>query len=186
MNLPNKVFILSIILIIAGCAYSVQETKETAVQPISTNTQKPLTFGLQKGDLAPPYAVMTTEGAILDNGSFSGPVLLYFFATWCPYCKEDFDVLSGVYPEYEDEVSILAIDMDLKEDANLINSYAAKFPALGSIWYALGNPKTLSAYQIKYTTTKYAIDGDGKVIYAGSGAFTEEQWRTLLEAMKNS
>ncbi len=185
MKLSNSIFILCIILIMSGCAYSVQETTETAAQPISTNTQMPLTFGLQKGDLAHPFSVMTTDGMILDNGSFSGPVLLYFFTTWCPYCKEDFDTLSLIYPEYEEEVSILAIDMDLKEDAGLISSYATRFPALDSVWFALGNPKTLSAYQIKYTTTKYAIDRSGKVLYAGSGAFTEEQWRTLLDAMKD-
>jgi thiol-disulfide isomerase/thioredoxin len=184
MKLSTVVLIVSIILI-GGCSTG-QETTEKASQPINTNTEKPLKHGLQKGDLAPPYSAITTKGAILQNGSFSGPVLLYFFATWCPYCMEDLTTLSSIYPEYEEDVNILAIDMDLKEDAELIDSYAARFPALEGVWFTLGNAKTLSAYQVKYTTTKYAIGKDGTVLYAGSGAFTKEQWRILLDAMRNS
>ncbi len=170
-------------MVLSGCSVSSADTIERTSQPISTRTQQPLAV-LKVGEPAPPYEVMTIKGIILNNGSFETPMLLYFFTTWCQYCKEDLDTLSKVYLEYEEDVSIVAIDMDLKEDAALIGSYAARFPALGSVWFALGNVKVLSAYQIKYTTTKYAIDGEGNVLYAGTGALTEGQWKTMLDAMK--
>lgn len=179
-------FFVALSAVVVGCTSASPEIIENKNLPIDTKTQKPLTIGLQVGEIAPPYGVTATKGMIVDNGSFNGPVLLYFFATWCPYCKEDFESLSTIYPSYENDVSILAIDMDLKENAALIDEYASTFHNLDSVWFATGNRETLSSYQIKYTTTKYAIAKNGTVLYAGSGAFTKTQWLTLLDAMRNT
>ncbi len=52
--------------------------------------------------------------------------------------------------------------------------------------FALGQTEILVNYRITKTTTKYAIDGNGKIMYIGAGAFDEEQWKTLLDALVKS
>src|SRR3989338_6657863 len=152
----HLIIISLLILIIIGCSSEPLE-KRSAIQAINTNEEHPLMSGLGVGSAPPDFSVTTIDGKIVSLESFNGtPVLLYFFATWCPYCAQDFDALSSLYLDYESDVHILAIDMDLGEDKKTIEAYQSKFPALGGIIYSFGNIETLSSYQIKYTP-KYAI-----------------------------
>lgn len=172
---------LCLIIALGGC--SRLETGQ-ASQTISTNTEKPVTSGLMKGDIAPGFILATPDGRQISLESFrQKPVLLYFFTTWCPYCREDLTTLSSVYADYSSEVSIVAIGMDLGESEEKIRQYKEQFPALSGVLFLKGDMGILSTYQIKYTTTKYAVGNDGKVLYAGSGVLTEQQWRALLGAM---
>ncbi len=172
------------VFLIIGC--SSPETRR-ASQVVDTNTERPLTGSLVKGSLPPDFSVAVLDGSMLSLKSFnSTPVLLYFFTTWCPYCAEDLSTLSTVYADYESGMSIVAIDMDLGESAEKIGQYRRRYPALGGVLFAVGNMDVLASYQIKYTTTKYAIGRDGRILYAGAGVLTEQQWRALLDMMKET
>ena len=35
------------------------------------------------------------------------PLVIYFFATWCPICRKDLENLNATYPQYEEEISVL-------------------------------------------------------------------------------
>ncbi len=162
------------------------ETK-TALQTLDTNSERPLPYGLLGGNTAPGFSVMDIDGNIISKESFKQtPVLLYFFATWCPYCMKDLTALSPLYLEYEPDVAILAIDMDLSEGNEKIQSYKQQFPKLSSVLFARGNTDILSSYQIKYTTTKYAIGRNGSILYAGAGELDGARWRILLDALRDS
>ncbi|HIH05322.1 TPA: TlpA family protein disulfide reductase [Candidatus Woesearchaeota archaeon] len=172
---------LFLIIVLGGC--SQPETKR-ASQVLDTNTEKPVTAGLVKGDLAPAFLLAAPDGRQISLESFrQKPVLLYFFTTWCPYCREDLTTLSKVYADYSAEMSIVAVGMDLGESEEKIGNYKEQFPALSGVLFLKGNMDILTSYQIKYTTTKYAVGNDGNILYAGSGALTEQQWRILLDAM---
>ena len=60
--------------------------------------------------------------------------------------------------------------------------YADKLGIEG-IKFAEGNSKVLSDYKILSTTTKYALDKNGVLLYKGSGAFNEKQWEILFNGM---
>ncbi|HLD87616.1 MAG TPA: TlpA disulfide reductase family protein [Candidatus Nanoarchaeia archaeon] len=186
---PRSIHLLIVsllVLFIAGCSDEPLE-KRSAMQAIDTNGEKPIMNGLGARATPPDFSITTLDGKIISLESFNEkPVLLYFFTTWCPYCKEDLTALSSLYADYEQDIHFVAIDMDLGEDPKKISEYRLKFPDLTGVLFATGNSETLSSYQIKYTTTKYAIGKDGKILYAGSGALTKSQWKTLLDALKNS
>ena len=141
--------------------------------------------GIDTGDIPPDFTITTIDGKELTLSSFRGEksILLYFFASWCPYCSQDFDVVKGVYPKFADTVEFLAIDLDLKENNELISGYRAK-KGLTNVHFAQGKTSILSDYAITHTTTKYAIGKNGKILYKGSGVFTEQQWNTLFSAME--
>src|SRR3989338_4873168 len=66
---------------------------------------------LQIGDEPYDFTVVTTEGKAVRLSDFTEnkkPVIVYFFATWCPWCAKDYAALSKVYKNYEDEVGILS------------------------------------------------------------------------------
>ena len=178
----KKIYIAGLILLsiifVSACSSS---------PPIGNTVSQQASFGVNKGDVPPDFSIITIDGNqyILSEFKNEKPILLYFWASWCPYCSRDFDVVKNVYPKYIDKVTFLAIDLDLNEDAKLIKNYKDK-KELRGIDFAEGKSDILSAYAIKYTTTKYAIGKNGKILYKGSGVFDEQQWEVLLNGLANS
>ena len=62
-------------------------------------------------DLAPDWALRTTDGETvrLSRAVQERPVILFFWATWCPYCKALMPHLQSIRLEYGDSVEILAV-----------------------------------------------------------------------------
>lgn len=185
--MDKKYLILGIFFtfLIYGCTNSSELESNTKSENQELNQVFQVKSPLQIGDIPHDFTIVTTEGKAVRLSDFLGkkPVIVYFMATWCPYCARDFAELSKVYKDYEDKVAILSISLDLNEDLNLLREYKNKYPALDKVMFASGQTEILVNYRITKTTTKYAIDKNGKIIYIGSGAFNEEQWKTLLDAL---
>lgn len=143
--------------------------------------------GISKGDIPPDFSITTIDGKQYRLSEFRNerPVLLYFWASWCPYCKQDLNIVKEIYPKYADKVKFIAIDLDTYENADLIRKYGEKLGLIG-VDFAEADIKILSDYAITRTTTKYAIGKDGIILYKGSGVFTKEQWDVLLNSLSTS
>jgi thiol-disulfide isomerase/thioredoxin len=64
-------------------------------------------IGINKGNLPPDFTITTIDGRHLNIRNFKNenkPILLYFWASWCPYCSRDFDIVKSIYPKYADKV----------------------------------------------------------------------------------
>lgn len=61
--------------------------------------------------VAPDWTLTTPDGepVTLSDISARRPVILLFWATWCPYCKALMPHLQSIDLEYGDEIEILAI-----------------------------------------------------------------------------
>lgn len=184
--IKTSLFIIAISIFLISCAQNDFEIKTKSVtQELSQVSE----LGAEAGNTPYNFAVLTTDGKTIVLGDFlrsKKPVIVYFFATWCPWCAKDFEALSKVYKDYEDKASIVAISLDLNEDLEIISKYKKKYPALEKAMFAPGQKEILVNYRVRKTTTKYAIGGDGKIMYAGLGAFNEEQWKALLDALVKS
>lgn len=69
-------------------------------------------------DLAPNWSLASAEGAQvrLSEEVQEQPVVLFFWATWCPYCKALMPHLQSIRLEYGDKLKILAIN--IKDDGD--------------------------------------------------------------------
>jgi cytochrome c biogenesis protein CcmG, thiol:disulfide interchange protein DsbE len=141
----------------------------------------PIPSGNNRGDRAFAFTIRTTDGKTVSLSDYKGkPVVIEFIATWCPYCRNDLSVVKDVYPKYSDDVGYLLIGMDLNEDADKLSAFVHEH---GPFDVGLGTETILSEYGIVYTTTKFAVNGDGIIEYKGSGQFTARQWETLFTAL---
>ncbi|MEK6828318.1 MAG: TlpA disulfide reductase family protein [Nanoarchaeota archaeon] len=188
MNAANKanLVVLSILslLVLSACTYSAGHQVTAPADQVQTQADT----GIRKGQIPPDFTITTIDGKQLNLQEFkegNKPILLYYWASWCPYCSQDFNVVKNVYPKYADRVTFLAIDLDLNENAELIKNYKNK-KGLAGVDFAEGKESILSDYGITHTTTKYAIGRDGTILYKGSGVFTEQQWEVLLSGLANS
>ena len=82
------------------------------------------------------------------------PVLVDFWASWCPPCKMVEPVLEELAKEYEDRVLICKLHVDR-------------------------NPKTRDKYQI-YGVPTFAVFRDGELVSRRTGAQSKGQLKALL------
>ena len=180
----NLIIVIFFTIFIYGCANNLELKSTTVNQEL--NHVFTVQSELKIGDAPYDFTVVTTDAKVVRLSDFTKnekPVIVYFFATWCPWCAKDYAALSKVYKNYEDKVSVISISLDLGEDLNILREYKKRYPELQNTMFAAGQTEILVNYRITKTTTKYAIDKNGKIIYIGAGAFDEEQWKTLLDEL---
>ena len=73
---------------------------------------------LRAAEPAPDWTLTSSEGEAtrLSAEVRQQPVVLFFWATWCPYCKALMPHLQSIRLEYGDKVKILAINFVEKGD----------------------------------------------------------------------
>ena len=68
------------------------------------------------------------EGQPFDGASLAGkPVLLWFWAPWCPTCRSQANDVSAIANDYAGRVAVIGVG-SLSEDAAAIRQFAAKAP----------------------------------------------------------
>ncbi|MBI1936342.1 TlpA family protein disulfide reductase [Candidatus Woesearchaeota archaeon] len=186
MAKPSFIFSFILLALLINSCSTLEILNQNA--PNANAVAQQASIGIDKGNIPPDFEISTVDGRQYRLSQFkeeNKPILLYFWASWCPYCSQDFGVVRNIYPNYKDKVTFLAIDLDLNEDEELIGKYK-ETKGLDGIDFAVGRQNVLSDYAIRYTTTKYAIGKNGLILYKGSGVFDESQWRILLDGLADS
>ena len=112
------------------------------------------------GQPAPDFVLSDTEGRNHALSAYRGrPVILYFWASWCPYCTEEMPDLNDVREAYSDAgLEILAINI-LEQPGKVRDAarhLGTKYPVLLD-----ENGWVTRAYAVRATPTYIFIDRDG-------------------------
>ena len=163
-----------------GCASSSHGSPGNNIQGQAV----PGNTGINQGNLAPDFTINTIDGKTVSLSSLTAdkPTVLYFFATWCPHCRNDLSAVSKVYSQYSDKVNFLAVDLDTKEGKGTISDYRHRMN-LGEIDFAVGNNNILRDYNVVYTTTKYMIGKGGVILNKGTGEVSENTWHQVFQSV---
>jgi cytochrome c biogenesis protein CcmG, thiol:disulfide interchange protein DsbE len=129
---------------------------------------------------APDFTLPDLNGARVSLAQFRGqPVVINFWATWCPPCREEIPRLVEAYQREKDGVAFVAIS---DEPADVV----APFVKENAIPYTNlldGGDRVSSAYGIKAlpTTVFISRDGEIRVYYTGamSARIIEEGLRRI-------
>lgn len=110
--------------------------------------------------IAPDWTLVTADGTTvrLSEEAQQQTTVLFFWATWCPYCKALMPHLQSMRLEYGNKVEILAIN--IREDGDpvdFIQSAGYDFTLL------LNGEEVADAYGIRGTPGVIVIDGDRTV-----------------------
>ncbi len=113
---------------------------------------------------APGFTLKDLEGKPIKLSDFSGKVvLLNFWATWCPPCREEIPALVALQKQYAAQgLVVLGISMDEggpARVASFIKKTAINYPVV------LGDEKTSTAYGgIQVLPTTFVIDRKGQIV----------------------
>lgn len=118
----------------------------------------------------------------LDGSSFAlselvgKPVILDFWATWCPPCRAQRDVLHKLAGEYGDRLRIVALSVD--EDETALKRYVADHA--GGTHELRASPELIELFGVEALPTLAIIDASGRVQRVSAGVMDADQLRRVV------
>lgn len=155
------------------------ETGTQAVESTVAGTQAANQDSSNQKKMAPDFSVIDAQGNTVKLSDLAGkPVVLNFWASWCPPCKGEMPEFDMVYQELGDEVQFMMVD--LTDGQRETVETAAKY--IEDQGYALPiffDTQLEAAYQynVQSIPKTYFIDKDGYLVAGAQGAIDEEALR---------
>jgi len=119
--------------------------------------------------LAPDFSLQDTEGKTHRLSDYRGkPVIINFWTTWCPPCREELPSMNRAWQQLEQEgVAVLAINMGEDEDTIFVFSadYPTDFPILMD-----QAGEVIEQWPVKGLPTTYVVAPDGTFAYRAIGS----------------
>jgi thiol-disulfide isomerase/thioredoxin len=142
--------------------------------------------GIAVGAQAPGAKVQTLDGKTIDIGSYVGksPMVIEFWAFWCPNCKELEPSLLALHKKYGLRVRFLGVAVSVNETIDRVKAYTSKHRYPYQTVYDDKGEAT-EAYDVPATSYVVVVDGSGKVVYTGLGG-KQQLEPAILRALAGS
>ncbi len=130
------------------------------------------------GDPAPDVEFENFDGEVRTISDLQGqPVVLNFWASWCPPCVAEMPYIESVHQDLGDEIQFLGMNtqdsmgpaLDLVDETGV--TYELGLDPNGDIF------RTFSVFTMPMT---FFINADGEVVDTHGGIFTEQQLRDQI------
>ena len=127
-------------------------------------------LGIEVGAQAPAVMVQSLDGTQIDLGQYIGktPMLIEFWATWCPNCRELMPTLLDAEKKFGKRVKFVAIAVAINQSPEKVRRFLAAHPMPHSFYYDLDG-KAAGAFDAPATSYVVVLDKKGRVVYTGLG-----------------
>ncbi len=127
-------------------------------------------LGIEVGSRAPVVTVHALDGKPVDLGQYIGktPLLIEFWATWCPNCRELMPTLLDVEKKYGKRAKFIALAVAINQSPERVRRFLAAHPLPHDTFYDTEG-KAAGAFDAPATSYVVVIDRTGKVVYTGLG-----------------
>jgi len=127
-------------------------------------------IGIAVGSVAPAAKLETLDGKPADLSQFigKGPVVIEFWATWCPSCKELEPAMLAAQKKYAGKVQFIGVAVSVNESPELVRRYTQKHGLAGAQFYDRKGV-AIDAYDVPATSFVVVVGKNGKVVYSGLG-----------------
>ncbi|MGQ0642510.1 MAG: TlpA family protein disulfide reductase [Gemmatimonadaceae bacterium] len=127
-------------------------------------------IGIKRGSPAPGAIVEKLDGSSVDLKSYIGkqPVLIEFWATWCPNCKQLEPAMHAVAKKYAGKVRLIGVAVSVNQSVDRVKAYAEKHALPLEVLYDRRGYAS-DVYEVPATSYVVVIDAKGTVVYTGVG-----------------
>ncbi len=135
------------------------------------------------GKAAPAFELKDLDGRIVKLSDFKGKVvLLNFWATWCPPCREEIPDLIALQNKYRDKgLVVLGVSLDQKGPApvkSFVGRMKINYPVV------IGDEKTAMNYGgIQAIPTTFYVDRNGKIAGVQEGGADGKTFEQALQPL---
>ncbi|MBI5355045.1 MAG: TlpA family protein disulfide reductase [Candidatus Aenigmarchaeota archaeon] len=183
-----KLLAIGCILILIGLIVSFQQSapQVKAYSSVSlSESLKLLDPGPKQGESAPAFKATHYTGKTVDSKDLEGkPIVVYFWATWCGTCLQNFKSIDTIYGDYKGKVAFIAVNVDPKEGKGEISDYIKRhgFEKMENAFFIVDGDMLKKYYPLQ-TSTKYGISNERKVSFKNAGVFSKEQWEESFKSL---
>jgi peroxiredoxin len=126
------------------------------------------------GAEAPDFTLKDLSGKDVTLSSLRGkPVMINFWATWCPPCREEIPVITKLYGETKGGTSYEVLGVATQSDASTIRAFADEF-AMDFPLLPDANSNVVSSYHVLPIPTTFFVDKDGIIRFIQTGPVRRE------------
>ena len=147
-----------------------------------SDTGKNSVTGIEIGNKIPEFVFYDLNMNKIESSNYAGkPLILNFWATWCPPCKAEMPHMQNIYDKFKDQgVEILAVNLTSQDTkskiAPFVKEFGLTFPILLDEEGYVGQK-----YQIMTVPTSLMIDTKGNIVETISGPMDEALMESLLK-----
>lgn len=129
---------------------------------------------------APDFTLSKLGGGTIKLSDYRGqkPVVVDFWASWCPNCRRDMPNLNRFYEKYKDQVEVIGVN--LQESQSVVE----KFISSRNISFPIAldpSGQASRAFGIQYTNTHFLIDKEGNLVRTIPGDIREADIQSLIQ-----
>lgn len=136
------------------------------------------------GQPAPDFTLRDPDGEAIRLSDYRGnPVIVNFWATWCPPCKYEMPLLEQTYQKHKD-AGLVVLAVDVQETAEQVNAYREEMNLSFPMPLDRGGA-VATAYRVSGLPTTVFVDADGVVTAIHRGALVEDSLQGYLDDLLN-
>jgi peroxiredoxin len=134
---------------------------------------------------APAFTLADLDGRSVSLATLRGQtVLVYFWATWCPYCQKELPAtVQELARRYRDR-QLVVLAVNIEEGRDKVRAWVKKHGL--TLPVLLDTDGEISgAYRVTATPTAVLVDRDGRTVAraVGTRSWTSDQARPLWDAL---
>lgn len=172
------------VFVIGGASFLYKKLEKDYNQIAIVNKEKEENIEYKK---ATDFVVLDYNGNQVKLSDFIGkPIVVNFWATWCPPCKAELPSFDKLYEEKKDEIEFLMVNLtdgvsDTTETVKtFISQSGYKFPVYFDV-----NGEAAYSYNLYSIPRTIFIDRYGNLISSYSGAISEVNLRKNIDKILN-
>lgn len=163
--------VVALVLVVggAGYLYDVLGSKMPADRLADSGSS---VAAAQEKTKAPDFTVFDKGGKAVKLSDYRGkPVVLNFWASWCPPCRREMPDFNDAYLKQGGEVSFLMINMTdgSRETVEKASAYVGEMGFALPVFYDK-EFNAADAYKIRSLPTTYFIDAEGNIAAQAVGS----------------
>lgn len=135
--------------------------------------------GLQIGTKAPDFTLKALDGKQVKLSDYKGkPVIINFWASWCPACKAEMPDFEKTYQAYKDK-GLVILAVDVGEPVVSVESFRQKYNLTFPILID-ENSRVTRLYQVIPLPSTYFVDAQGVIRSKGLSQLLPDQLKQHL------
>ena len=172
-----KVLVIGSVAVIIGMFMAFLSSGLTGKSDVTGRSGEQL-----EGKMAPDFAALSIDDTTISLSDYIGsPVILNFWASWCPPCREETPILQRVWDENQDQgIIVLGVNVQDSEEDSL--KYLEEFGVTFSNVYDEGGRITVD-YGVTGLPVTFFIDRRGEIVGRWVGAISFDSLSTWTESL---
>jgi thiol-disulfide isomerase/thioredoxin len=129
------------------------------------------------------FFVKSTDGQRISLSKLKGKVVVVnFWATWCPPCREEIPGFNEVYEKYRNQgLEIIGLSIEQGKESEVIS-----FTRTNKMSYpvSIASPELIEDYgPIDLIPTTFIVNKDGDIVYKQVGSISSSQLESIIKPL---